>query len=103
MVKREIHSHNKQASDPDDDELLTEGQITDSEFLESVYGRQLRVFARTLFKDKTYGGDGPDDLVQRAIGSVVDGGPSSLLTSRSGCSSVSSDDSFLAIVESSLL
>lgn len=73
MAKREVHSHKKQASDTGDDELLTEAQITDSEFLESVYGKQLRVFAGTLFKGKEYGGDGPDDLVQRAIGAVVDG------------------------------
>jgi len=73
MAKKEVHSHKKQVPDPQDDELLTEAQITDKEFLESVYGRQLRAFAERLFKNRAYGGDGPDDLVQRAIGNVVDG------------------------------
>jgi RNA polymerase sigma factor (sigma-70 family) len=73
MAKREVHSHKKQPSDPHDGELLTESQITDRDFLESVYGRKLRLFARRLFKGKEYGGDGPDDLVQHAIAAVVDG------------------------------
>ena len=73
MAKREVHSHKKQASDRDDDRLLTEAQITDREFLESVYGQKLQVYAKTLCKGRTYGGDGPDDLVQHAIGKVVDG------------------------------
>jgi RNA polymerase sigma factor (sigma-70 family) len=72
MAKKEVHSHKKQASDTGADELLTEAQISNREFLESVYGRQLRAFAETLFKGKTYGGDGPDDVVQGALGNLID-------------------------------
>jgi DNA-directed RNA polymerase specialized sigma24 family protein len=80
MAKKEVHSHRKKESgsrrtpesDPGEEELLTEDQIGNREFLESVYGTRLRAFAETLFKGKTYGGDGPDDVVQRVIAKVVD-------------------------------
>src|SRR5438105_3214167 len=80
MAKEEVHSHTNEESgstgepesDPDDRELLTEDQISNREFLESQFGRRLRAFAETLFKGNIYGGDGPDDVVQRVIGKVAE-------------------------------
>jgi len=69
MTEREVHREPE--SDPDDDELLKEDQISHRQFLESVYGRRLRAFTEILFKGKTYGGDGPDDVVQQVLAKVA--------------------------------
>ena len=80
MAKEEVHSRSNEESgslgEPESDsldrELLTEHQISDREFLEIQFGRRLRAFAAMLCEGKTYGGDGPDDLVQRVIGKVAE-------------------------------
>jgi|SRR5215831_1630535 len=77
MVRRAPNSHSKQnprtrgESEFDDHRLLSEEQICDGQFLESVFGKRLRAFANSLFEGRIFGGVGPKDLVQHAFADVV--------------------------------
>jgi DNA-directed RNA polymerase specialized sigma24 family protein len=50
---------------------LTEKGFTDRELLERVFTKRLRAYAEKLFAGKTYGGLGPEDLVQSTYTRVV--------------------------------
>jgi hypothetical protein len=60
VIKRDSHKS-----------VLTDKRFADREFLESFFARRLRAFAEKLFEGKTYGGLGPDDLVQATYTRVV--------------------------------
>jgi DNA-directed RNA polymerase specialized sigma24 family protein len=51
---------------------MTDEEVKDREFLESIFGKRLRAVAEKWFEGKTYGGEGPDDLVQRTFARVMD-------------------------------
>jgi DNA-directed RNA polymerase specialized sigma24 family protein len=51
---------------------MTEDEFKDRESLESIFGKRLRAVAEKWFEGKTYGGEGPDDLVQRTLARVID-------------------------------
>lgn len=60
VIKRDSHKS-----------VLTDKRFADREFLESFFTKRLRAFAEKLFEGKTYGGLGPDDLVQATYTRVV--------------------------------